>query len=293
MFSVLIPTYNRLCVKLVKDLQRQAALTNEPYEIIVADDASAETVKRANREINALPCCRYVELKENMGRARIRNFLARQARYGTLIFIDSDARVISDDFLAKYLSAGGADVVYGGLKHPDSLPSPDVTLAYKYEKHAEPRFTLEKRRRKPYEVFRTFNFMVRRDVFLAHPFDERIVNYGHEDTLFGNALRRAGIEIVHIDNPLLNGGLDTNSEMIKKTEESLRTLYELRDEMNESSALLRFYNRLERMRLGGAVSFLYRLTYPTLRRNLLGTRPSLHAFAFYKLGYYCRLARGD
>lgn len=291
MFSILIPTYNCVCVELVKDLQRQAERTKLPYEIIVADDASKETVKQVNRQINVFPHCRYIELKENMGRARIRNLLGEQAQYDTLIFIDSDAAVISNDFLANYLHVRKEKVVYGGLVHPASLPSPDVTLAYKYEKRAEPRFTLEKREQKPYEVFRTFNFMVQRSVFLAHPFDERIVNYGHEDTLFGRALRMDGIEILHIDNPLMNSGLDNNSNVLHKTEESLRTLYDLRNELSDSSALLKFYHRLKRMKLVSIVSFLFRLSYPILRYNLLSTHPSLHVFAFYKIGYYCQLAR--
>ena len=40
MLSILIPTYNYVCVKLVSDLQQQAEGLGCPYEILVADDAS-------------------------------------------------------------------------------------------------------------------------------------------------------------------------------------------------------------------------------------------------------------
>ena len=226
MLSVLIPTYNYVCVKLVSDLQRQAKELGCPYEILVADDASEEVCKRENRKINLIPHCKYIELEENVGRAHIRNILGYQARYEYLLFIDSDAAVVSGCFLGNYMAVRRqAPVIYGGLVHPLKLPSPEMALAYRYEKHAEPRFTAERRARHPYEVFRTFNFMIRRDVFLKHPFDESIVRYGHEDTLFGKSLKADGIAILHIDNPLMNCGLDDGENLLRKTEESLRTLY--------------------------------------------------------------------
>ena len=153
MLSVLIPTYNYVCVKLVADLQRQAKELGCPYEILVADDASEEVCKRENRKINLIPHCKYIELEENVGRAHIRNILGYQARYEYLLFIDSDAAVVSGRFLGNYMAVRRqAPVIYGGLVHPPKLPSPEVALAYRYEKHAEPRFTAERRARHPYEV---------------------------------------------------------------------------------------------------------------------------------------------
>ena len=40
MLSILIPTYNYDCSRLVSDLQRQAERMGIGYEVIVADDAS-------------------------------------------------------------------------------------------------------------------------------------------------------------------------------------------------------------------------------------------------------------
>ena len=292
MLSVLIPTYNYVCVKLVADLQRQAEGLGCAYEILVADDASGEACKRENRKINLIPHCKYVELEENVGRARIRNILGHQARYEYLLFIDSDAAVVSDSFLGNYMAVRRqAPVIYGGLVHPSKLPSPKVALAYLYEKHTEPRFTAERRARHPYEVCRTFNFMVRREIFLKHLFDETIVRYGHEDTLFGKSLKADGIAILHIDNPLMNCGLDDGESLLRKTEESLRTLYLLRGKLEGSSGILRLYGLLERCRMAGPVRWLFGVARPLLRRNLLGRHPSLWLFGFYKVGFYCSISR--
>jgi glycosyltransferase involved in cell wall biosynthesis len=64
MLSILIPTYNYDCTHLVSDLHQQADLLGIDYEIIVADDASPISLyKEKNREINALPHCRLIELE--------------------------------------------------------------------------------------------------------------------------------------------------------------------------------------------------------------------------------------
>ena len=81
--SILIPCFNRFCVPLVKTLHDLAAATQSPrhdafnFEIIVADDKSSRVgCVEANREINALPHCRLLEMDHNVGRAEIRNVLA-------------------------------------------------------------------------------------------------------------------------------------------------------------------------------------------------------------------------
>lgn len=94
MLSILIPTYNYVCVKLVTDLQQQAERLECPYEILVADDASEDAFKRENRKINGIPGCKYIELQENVGRSRIRNILGRLARYDFFLFLDCDGGIV-------------------------------------------------------------------------------------------------------------------------------------------------------------------------------------------------------
>ena len=99
--SILIPTFNDLCVNLVEGLRLQAEETGIAYEILVADDGSTdEDVVRQNNVISQWPNCRYLRHTDNIGRAAIRNLLARTAQHEWLLFIDSDMTLIRPDFLA-------------------------------------------------------------------------------------------------------------------------------------------------------------------------------------------------
>ena len=290
MLSILIPTYNYDCTNLVRDLHRQAERAGIDYEIIVADDASPlKECREKVREINAWPHCRLIELEKNLGRARIRNRLADEARFEWLLFMDSDAEVISDEFIVDYLKHTDADVVCGGLCHADILPSPEVSLRYAYEKHADKRRAAYYRAQRPYEQFITFCFMVRASVFQAIRFDDSITEYGHEDTLFGIELERRKANILHIDNPICQGGIETNAEFIEKTQAALRNLVMMEDSMQNHSSLLRLYNMLRCVRMDGYVAQWFSRCEGWLTQRLMEPKPQLRLFHIYKLGYYCYL----
>lgn len=294
MLSILIPVYNYDCSELVAALDKQAVRLNINYEILVADDASEESFRQRNRVINERPNCRYIELPENVGRSRIRNILASEAQYGYLLFMDCDGVVVRDDFLKDYVACIPDDkVVCGGIVHPDRLPDPSVSLRYTYEKQAEKRFTAEKRRQNPYGEFRSFNFMIAKDILDQHPFDESIVDYGFEDTLLGKELKAAGIPVRHIDNPLMNGDIEPNEKYLAKMKRSLHTLYLHRSELEGYSGVLTLYNKLQKFHATGVVKSLYRVWRPAIMKNLTGQKPSLWCFKLYKIGCYCEIAAGN
>lgn len=293
MLSILIPTYNRECHELVHTLAAQADEAGIDYEIIVADDASTDSSPEANRCIDRLPHCRFIILENNVGRARIRNWLAGQASGDWLLLMDCDAQVSSPDFIRRYVEkASEAPVLCGGLRHPDTLPQPDVTLRYAYEKAADRHRSADERRLHPYECFTTFCFAIRRDTFLSIRFDENCREYGYEDTLFGEELKRKGIPICHFENPLIHMGLESNDIFLKKTETALRTMISLqRRGTHFHSRLANKYGQFRRWGLHLLLPLLFRLTAPLLRKNLLSKNPSLKLFACYKLGYYSLLKR--
>lgn len=301
MLSILIPTYNYVCAPLVCDLQKQceeaqALLGNEfQYEIIVADDAStkADTVTK-NAIIERLPHCRYEILKENVGRSAIRNWLVAQSQGEWLLFADADAEVINKEFILRYLETirlyPKSEVVVGGILHPETCPSPEQSLRFRYEKAAEKRFTAQRRQQRSYFNFRTFNFLIKRNLCLRHPFDENVKEYGYEDVLFGMDLQTEGTSIVHIDNPLLNGDIEDNVTYLNKTELALRTLHKLEKRIGYFSPIVIIKRRLNRIPLILIIMrVIYKMCYPFLRRNLLSRHPNLNLFAFYKLGYYITL----
>ena len=288
--SILIPTFNDICVDLVQALARQCdSIQRLKYEIIVADDGSTnDKVKQRNSYINNINRCRYVLREQNTGRACIRNWLAQQAHYEWLLFVDSHMAVCKDDYIAEYLDTVD-DVVYGGYVVKGDAEKLKGNLRYLYEKKAEPMHTAEMRIRSPHQDFHTSNFLVSRQVFINHPLDVRFRHYGYEDVLFGKQLQMAGISIDHISNPLAFDRFEDNARFMEKTEESLRTIYMFRDELRGYARLLDASDKLRQYRLHTPFLWIYRKMKNRWRRNLCGDKPSLLVFKLYKLGYYAEL----
>ena len=291
--SILIPAYNQSCLELVRSLQQQCRAEGARYEIVVADDGSTdETARRENASVGELEGCRAIMQPQNCGRAATRNLLVRESRGDHLLFIDSDARVVSQTFIASYLRMLPTEaVVCGGIVHADELPDKGVSLRWRYEKSCEPQFTAAQRSTHPYQCLRTFNILLPRNVALAYPFDERVRNYGYEDVLLGRALEQAGIEVRHIDNPLLNYDLEDNAAFLEKTRESMRTLQSAETELRGYSSLLRIYDRMQRFQLTRPLAALYQMFHSAAERNLLGPNPSIRLLQLYKLCYYCDIKR--
>ena len=286
--SILIPTYNHVCVELVSTLQRQASQLPISYEIIVADDGStlAETIK-ANRAINDYTNSRYIERPENAGRAAIRNYLAEKASQPWLLFIDSDMVVRRPDFLRQYVDTSDEQAVWdGGICVGGDAKLLSRNLRYQYERAAEHEHTAERRQQEPYRDFHTANFMAPRQLMLKNPFDLRFRHYGYEDVLYGMQLERRHIPIYHIDNPLSFEVFEENAQFLDKTEEGLQTLHTFRQELKAGSRLLQ---RVERLGWLMPLLRLYHQATNKLERRILLRHPSLFLFSLYRLGYYAAL----
>ena len=290
--SILIPTYNGICAPLVQHLFEQAAAVRGlRYEILVADDGSTDKViMEANRSINNLPNCRMLERGYNSGRAAIRNYLAQQARYNWLLFIDGDMTIISRQFLYLYLNSLGEQVIYGGYAVGKGEKS---NLRYRYEKASEPFHRAECRQQQPYRDFHTSNFMISRELMLAHPFDERFKNYGYEDVFFGKVLRQQHVKIQHIDNPVGFNIFEGNKEFLRKTEEGIRTLHEFREELRGYNNLLTLVGGIHLEAVRSIIRLWHHLFGRLERKSLEGENPSLTIFKLYKLGYYLTLTKND
>ena len=285
--SILIPTYNYCCVGLVHDLHEQAVLTDIQFEILVADDGSDNMrIIQENSSINSFSHCRYIRREHNTGRSAIRNFLVQQSKYDTLLFLDGDGRIISSDFLKRYLKSNGPVVDGGVTIIPDKTLNNN--LRYKYEFANKNRHTATQRQSRPYQHFRTTNFMASRETMTRCPFDERYRFYGYEDVAFGKVLQENNIKICHIDNPICMEGLENNSDFMRKTEEALRTLFHFRDELKDYSRMLISLQHLNRLTVLG-IWILHQLFGYLERKNLTGKHPFLWVFKLYKIGYYLSL----
>ena len=274
--SVLIPTYNHVCVALVKGLAQQLEASAARYEIVVADDGSTD----------AATDCRYIVREENVGRAAIRNFLVREAQQPYVLFIDSDMTLISDDFIRRYLDSDCDTVIDGGVAiggDPNTLKG---NLRYRYEKAEEARHTAPERQKSPYQHLHTANLFVSRELMLEHPFDERFRRYGYEDVLLGKTFHQHHIAIEHIDNQLGFCTFESNADFVAKTEEGLRTLGQFSEDLRGYSRLLTFVSNIHFPTIKTLIRLWHRTFGPLERRLLCGRRPSLTVFKLYRLGYF-------
>ena len=290
--SILIPIFNHDCRELCRSLSQQADAVDADIEIIAAEDGSTDRdCLKLNADIARLPHCRYIVRTQNVGRAAIRNFLADESSGEWLMYMDCDGRVVNTNFLRDYLEAAtDCDVVCGGIIHSREYLTDRNRLRYDYEHRSERRFTARARQNDATLPFRTFCFVIRREVFDRIRFDETFRHYGYEDVLFGQKLRQQGARIRHIDNPLENTDLEANDVFVAKTEEALHTLHDHADLFDRDDVrLLGLVRRLDSLHLLPLVRSTGRLLLPTLRTNLAGTRPCTRLFDLYKLGYYCQL----
>ena len=300
--SILLPSYNNVCVSLVQVLQRQAdalrGKLDKPfrYEIIVADDCSTDAACiDANRVIGDMLHCRYLRMEQNVGRAQIRNVLISESRGDYVLLIDSDLFLCDDNYLYKYATST-ADVVYGGTRiggegfamvdNEANTENLKGNLRYIYEKKAEPSHRAVFRQLRPNQEISVCNLYARRDIMEAHPFDSRFKAYGYEDVLFGKRLAESGIEVTHIDNPVLINEFEPNSVFVKKTEEAILTLCRFEQDLEGYSNLKTKVSTLGRYIPLSLFRLWHRIMKNKEKRNLTGSKPSLLLFKLYKLGFF-------
>lgn len=296
MISVLIPVYNYDVRKAVKELQRQLVEEGGEFEILLLDDGSEERYKLLNRELLNINGVTYKEEPINLGRSKIRNKLASISKFDNLIFIDCDSHISEPDYIKNYLKyVSDYPILYGGRTYQNQTPSKEMyRLHWLYGLKRE-QWPAKIRNQEPNKGFQTNNFLIKKDVLQSIGFNEKIVGYGHEDTLFGYELQKRNINIKHIDNPVVHMGLEPNEEFLRKTREGIKNLKRImRINGNEKRlvkdiTILSFYKQLEVIKLTGAVEYLYKRYEHRLRRNLLSQNPNLLVFDLYKLGYLCTL----
>ena len=288
MLSILIPTYNSFCFKLVDELAQQAATLNIEYEVVVVDDASTDAaIVQENSRIAELPHCRFVRLDSNIGISKMRNRLLQEAKYQWLLCLDADVSPADSDFLKRYVAAiGKSNVVCGGLLYRQDNGLNINPLRYKYGITCEAQ-ALDERQANPYQSFKTSNYLIDKDLAQKVAFDESFVGYGHEDTLFGKMLQQLNEPILHIQNPVYHDDSDTAEEFLAKTRRGIDNLRTHSADLEGYSRLLLTYNKLKRCRVVWLVVLAYKLFRRPIERNLLGANPSMKLFGFYKLGYFC------
>lgn len=292
MISICIPIYNFHVTPTVKEIQRQAQKAKVLYEIILMDDASEESFRVVNSKLNN-EVIRYIQLNENIGRSKIRNKLAKEAQFDYLLFLDCDVMIHQSAFISNYtdyITAHKPDVICGGRVYEEIPPTKDRLLRWTYGRDRESA-SAEERREFPNRSFMTNNFVIRRSIIENCPFDESLFGYGHEDTLLGFQLAKNGVQIDHLENPVLNGDLEDNDTFLEKTEEGILNLIRIYKSIDDpefakSIKLLDSYQTLKKRGVIGAVRLQHIVSGSTVKAQLSKGSSNMQLFNLYKLGYF-------
>ncbi|MBC7450251.1 MAG: glycosyltransferase family 2 protein [Cytophagales bacterium] len=293
--SVLIPVYHFNPTELVHTLYKQCSVLSVPFEIIVIDDGSSiETYNEWSSAFHSTDSIHIHRIESNIGRAAIRNALAKKASFEWLLFLDADTFPCEGTYIQQYLPYLTKDhtCICGGTAYRKTLTEPNQSLRWIFGKSRE-ELTASQRNNYPFETFTLNNLLIRKEVLIKFPLDASIQTYGHEDTLLGMILSSAGIRILHIDNFVYHEGLDTNEIFLNKIGESVETLVALykEDKLPADTRLIRLHKKLKAFRLNGLLFQILKPIIPVISKNLKSEHPSLFlldVFKFWKFEYYMK-----
>jgi glycosyltransferase involved in cell wall biosynthesis len=295
MISILIPVNDYDIVALVHSMRDGLEKVPEYCEILIGDDGSSPEIRKKYLKLEG-GGVRVVISKINIGRAAIRNKLAMEAKGDYLLFIDADTMIkgTAEAYLLNWLPMiNTARVICGGELYSETAPGdPDKILRWKFGRKYE-QIKASERNKHPHSGFSTFNFLIEKSVFSKLRFNEELKQYGHEDTLLGYQLKKAGINILHIDNGLLHEGLETNREFINKTKLGIENLSLLYDKVTDKRAftsaveMLRAYNKLSALHLVRILAGIYIHYRDRMEIKLDSADASLIVFWLYRLSLFC------
>jgi GT2 family glycosyltransferase len=293
--SLLIPVLDYDIVAIVHSMKNAMGKVPELCEILIGDDGSSTEYNEKYKSLEA-DNVRVISSEKNIGRAAIRNKLALEAKGDYLLFIDADVMVsgTADAYITKWLPfIDKAKVICGGTLYHESPPGdPDKLLRWMYGRHREQKSAAE-RNKHPHAGFSTFNVLIDKNVFSKIRFNEELKQYGHEDTLLGYQLKKAGISILHIDNGLLHDGLETNRDFLIKTRLGIENLSKLYDKVtdkrtfSETVLLLKIYNKIRYLGMNRILAAVFIKYRERMERRLDSGKISLLLFGFYKMSMFC------
>ncbi len=291
MLSILIPTYNYAILALVKNVHQQCLEAQIPFEIICLDDQSDNDYQIENQVISTLPNCIYNVNQTNVGRTRTRQRLAEQAKYDWLLFLDADVIPVTSAFIQHYIDAIQPNtVIFGGYQYEKESTDATKILRYRYGKEREEKYASE-RNKNPYTYVFSGNMLVPKSIFLNFNYQANEKNYGM-DIYFGYQLYQQQISVLHLDNPILHLGLETNEVYFQKALQGVesRKKYLLHEKgVDQMNPLVQAYAKLKKLGLTKLVAVGFKIVAPFLKKNILSTNPKLVYFDIYRLGYLCSL----
>lgn len=296
MISICIPVYNFDIQNLVYDLDREITDSKLSAEIILIDDASEGKFLALNKELEN-KVSKFIYLKENIGRSKIRNLFLQYAEGDYLLFLDCDGRIIQKNFIKNYIDFINHNkttkIIFGGGKKDQGVkPDTKYFLHWYFSKNRE-NIPFKSRLNNPYASFQTNNFCIYRLLFSKIKFNENLSGYGYEDALFALDLKKNNISIDQIDNPILNDDLETNESYLKKVNQAVDNLNFLIDNQYnvKEIKLAKAYLFLKKYHLNQVLLYLAKPWKKKIEKRLLYTEAHLGFLDIYKLILLCEKQR--
>lgn len=292
MLSILIPTYHYNAYPLALELEKQALKAHIVFEIICVDDGSFSHLNSENQKINQLTNSKFIEAKKNVGRTASREFLAENATYKWLLFLDADTMPVFPNFIESFIKNFNKkhQVVFGGISYQKSKPSSDKLLRWYYGRERETK-TVEERLKKPYLSLISGAYAIQKELFLNINCKFLDNAYGM-DILLAHELKRLKTPVNHIKNPVFHLGIEESSKYLNKSKSALNTLSNMvkKEIINKNATnLLKSYNSLNHFGLAGLFGKTMLVFNNYIEKNLVGNSPNLFLFDLYRLGYFCRI----
>lgn len=297
--SICIPVYNFDVRELVFSLNEEIKRNRIDAEIVLIDDFSNEKFRNLTSELSDR-VDKVVLLNGNVGRSKIRNLFLDYSTGEYLLFLDCDGKIAATYFLKNYLDFlnKNADIqlVFGGRIVGEEPENNRTLLRYRYAVEREI-IPADRRQQNPYSTFQTNNFIVKRTVFEKVNFNINFPKYGYEDSLYAMNLKYEGIEIHHIENPVLNNDVEENSVYLKKVEDSVENLFLMLTHPDVSGKiddirLVKAFRKVNNWGLSKAILLLFRVMRKSVRNKLLEGNCNLRYLDFYKLGLLLELSKG-
>ena len=183
------------------------------------------------------------------------------------------------------------DVVVGGHIYEEKKPNSSYLLHWRYGTTNESKTSSNNE----YKSFSSAVFGIKKSCFNSIKFNESIVDYGHEDSLFGASLEERNYQIQFIDEPCYHLGLYTNSDFVERSRTAIKTLYQIEQRVDHPTShvltrLQEYYTTKNRTGIGQLQFGLIQLMQPFWRWMAIQWS-SVAALQLYKLSCYCKLKK--
>lgn len=291
--SICIPVFNRDMKPLLEELRKQMEAFPQEIELLVIDDASSAEFKRIN-ESAKIYADFWHDSPINLGRSKIRNAFLKYIQGEYILFLDCDALIPDSAFLEKYLQAihqnPEMDLFYGSF---------DVRKDYLYtlrNKYSSEREIPRKNQSEDLAVVQTINFIIKTSCLEEFQFDESLTQYGYEDFIFMQRLKKAGKKVFILENPVIHDDTTSNTVFLDKTIKAVESLYQLSLNKENEGYLneIRLYSTAKKLKALGLknVGVLgYKMIRRFILKSLKSKNPNLFYYDLFKLGELLKIMK--